>query len=110
MIHAARLRAPAALRAQTPASGDNAARSRFVVKNMSEENLGTATRLWQWLTRVMTFERLWKIGVLLALLWIASELAYLNEVLADDACGPDEETLQTRTGVAPLALARRAPL
>lgn len=77
---------------------------------MSEENLGTATRLWQRLTRAITFERLWKIGVLLALLWIASELAYLGDVLADNACGPDEETLQTRTGATPPGLSRRVPL
>ena len=84
--------------------------SRFVVKTMSEENQGTAARLWQWLTRTITFERLWKIGVLLALLWIASELAYLNDVLADNACGPDEETLQTRTGATPPGLSGRVPL
>lgn len=77
---------------------------------MSEEKLSPATRFWQRLARALTFERLWKIGVLLALLWIASELAYLNDVLADNACGPDDEALQTRMGAAPLGLSRRAPL
>jgi len=92
-------------------SGDNAARSRFVVKNMSEEKLNPAKRFWQWLARTLvTFDRLWKIGVLLALLWIASELAYLGDVLADNACGPDEETLQTRTGVTAPGWSRRTPL
>jgi len=91
-------------------SGDNAGRSRIVVKNMSQENLSLATRLRRWLARAFTFERLWKIGVLLALFWIASELACLNEVLADKACGPDEETLQTRIGASAVHLSRFMPL
>jgi len=91
-------------------SGDNAGGSRIVVKNMSEENLSPATRFWRWLARAFTFERTWKIGVLLALLWIASELAYLNDVLADNACGPDEETLQTRIGASQVRPSRFTPL